>query len=76
MLQLRQNLKKAKVAFTLCMLPIGLLAQLSLFPTWDEAIKSGIRLMPEEMAWDSQPPSLPNAEGKYPIPIPGKTKVL
>ncbi|MEC3966950.1 sialate O-acetylesterase [Flagellimonas halotolerans] len=30
--QLLQNLKKVKVAFTLCMLPIGLLAQLSLSP--------------------------------------------
>ncbi|MEC3967017.1 Gfo/Idh/MocA family oxidoreductase [Flagellimonas halotolerans] len=44
--------------------------------TWDEAIKSEIRLMPEAMTWDSQPPSLPNADGNYPIPIPGKGKVL
>lgn len=44
--------------------------------TWDEAIKSEIRLVPEEMTWDSKPPTMPDAEGKYSIPIPGKTVVI
>jgi predicted dehydrogenase len=43
---------------------------------WDEAINSELRLVPEEMNWDSKPPTQPNAEGKYPVPIPGKTIVI
>lgn len=43
---------------------------------WDDAINSEIRLVPEEMTWNSEPPTQPNAEGKYPVPIPGKTIVV
>lgn len=44
--------------------------------TWEEAIKSDIRLVSEEMTWDSMPPTMPDKNGKYSIPIPGKTKVI
>ncbi|WP_417362716.1 Gfo/Idh/MocA family protein [Galbibacter sp.] len=43
---------------------------------WDEAMKSELQIMPAEVTWDSTPPSLPGADGNYPIPMPGKTKVM
>ncbi|MCS6968849.1 MAG: Gfo/Idh/MocA family oxidoreductase [Cytophagales bacterium] len=44
--------------------------------TWQEALHSNLNLMPERLAWDALPKSLPDAEGFYPIAIPGKTKAL
>jgi predicted dehydrogenase len=41
---------------------------------WDKALNSGISLMPKAYAWDAQPPVLPNADGFYPVAIPGVTK--
>jgi hypothetical protein len=32
--------------------------------------------MPEEVNWNSTPPTLPDANGDYPIPTPGKTKMI
>lgn len=43
---------------------------------WDEAINSELSLMPERLAWDAKPPTLPGEDGNYPVPVPGKTKVL
>lgn len=43
---------------------------------WDEALNSEIDIMPAKFAWDADPPVLPNADGFYPIPTPGVTKVL
>ncbi|MCY4233648.1 MAG: Gfo/Idh/MocA family oxidoreductase [Bacteroidetes bacterium] len=39
--------------------------------TWEEAMASELDLMPEQFAWDADPPVLPNAEGRYEIPTPG-----
>ncbi len=44
--------------------------------TWEEAMKSELSLVPEEFSWDMNPPVMPNEDGTYPIPIPGKTVVL
>lgn len=44
--------------------------------TWDEAFNSTQILIPEILDWDDTPPTLPNKEGYYPIPIPGVTDVL
>ncbi len=44
--------------------------------TWEEAMKSELRLVPEELSWDANPPVMPNEDGTYPIPIPGKSIVL
>jgi predicted dehydrogenase len=44
--------------------------------TWEEALNSNISLMPERFAWDATPPVLPNDQGHYPVPVPGKTKVI
>lgn len=41
---------------------------------WDKAINSGISIMPEKFAWDANPPTLPDANGFYPIATPGVTK--
>lgn len=42
--------------------------------SWDDALKSNIDLMPETIAWDAAPRSLPGENGAYPIPTPGITK--
>lgn len=44
--------------------------------TWEEAMKSELNLVPEEFSWDMNPPIMPNEDGTYPIPIPGKSIVL
>jgi len=44
--------------------------------TWDDAMASELDLMPQEFAWDVDPLVLPDAEGRYPIPIPGVSMVL
>ena len=43
---------------------------------WEEAINSNISLMPERLAWDANPPIMPDENGYYPIPVPGQTKVI
>ncbi|QCW99589.1 Gfo/Idh/MocA family oxidoreductase [Aggregatimonas sangjinii] len=44
--------------------------------TWDEAMKSELSLVPDNLSWDAPAPVQPNAEGEYDIPTPGKTVVL
>jgi len=41
---------------------------------WDKTLSSGISIMPEKYAWDANPPTLPDANGFYPIATPGVTK--
>ena len=41
---------------------------------WEKAINSGINIMPEKYAFDATPPILPDANGLYPVAIPGVTK--
>ncbi|HWB26139.1 MAG TPA: Gfo/Idh/MocA family oxidoreductase [Chitinophagaceae bacterium] len=41
---------------------------------WDKAINSGINIMPQTYAFDAQPPVLPDADGMYPVAVPGVTK--
>jgi len=43
---------------------------------WDDAINSNIRVMPKTFAWDAPPSTVPDAEGHYPVPMPGRTKVI
>lgn len=42
---------------------------------WDEAIKSDIVLAPAHLTWDSPAPCQPDAQGNYPVPLPGVAKV-
>ena len=40
----------------------------------DKALKSGIDIMPKVYAFDAVPPIVPNADGYYPVAVPGVTK--
>lgn len=42
--------------------------------TWDQAMASEEDLLPKSYAWDADPPILPDADGKYPVAMPGQTK--
>ncbi|MEX0360932.1 MAG: Gfo/Idh/MocA family protein [Allomuricauda sp.] len=44
--------------------------------TWEQALNSDLSLVPENPTWDSNPPTVPDAEGRYPIPMPGVTKFV
>jgi myo-inositol 2-dehydrogenase/D-chiro-inositol 1-dehydrogenase len=44
--------------------------------TWDEALASDIDLSPARYDFEAEPPVLPDAEGRYPVAIPGVTKVV
>jgi predicted dehydrogenase len=41
--------------------------------SWEQALNSNLQLMPPVVDWNTIPPSMPNAEGKYTIPTPGVT---
>jgi len=41
---------------------------------WDKLLASGISVMPKTFDWNAMPPTTPDAEGRYPIAMPGKTK--
>ena len=43
---------------------------------WDEALNSEIDLSPSAYAWDGTPNSLPDADGRYAIAIPGTTRCV
>jgi predicted dehydrogenase len=46
--------------------------------TWDEAINSNLELAPglENLTMDSPAPVMPDAQGRFPVAMPGFTKVL
>jgi hypothetical protein len=45
-----------------------------------KALESKLDVFPydnvEKLAWDGAPPVVPDSEGRYPTPIPGKKKVI
>ena len=41
---------------------------------WDDAIKSEVNLAPEAFTWATMPKTLPDMNGFYPVPVPGKDK--
>jgi len=43
---------------------------------WKDALNSEISIMPKEYDWNAQPPTLPDANGFYPVAMPGSTKVV
>ena len=43
---------------------------------WDKAINCGLDLHPKVYDWNALPPLLPNADGFYPIAIPGVTRYV
>ncbi len=42
---------------------------------WDSALKLNHRTMPEKLDWDTPPPTLPDKDGNYELPLPGKYKL-
>ncbi len=42
--------------------------------TWDEAIHSRQTLAPAKYAFNADPPTLPDKDGRYPVAMPGVTK--
>ncbi|HUT92450.1 MAG TPA: Gfo/Idh/MocA family oxidoreductase [Thermoguttaceae bacterium] len=43
--------------------------------TWDEVMSSTWQAGPETCSWDMDPPVKPDADGTYPVPVPGVTKL-
>jgi predicted dehydrogenase len=41
--------------------------------TWDQALNSQENLAPDNLTWNTKPPVEPDAEGWYPVAIPGTT---
>ena len=44
--------------------------------TWEEAVASQVKLAPKTYAIDADPPTLPDAQGNYPIAQPGVTQAF
>jgi myo-inositol 2-dehydrogenase/D-chiro-inositol 1-dehydrogenase len=46
--------------------------------TWDEALASPLSAGPatDDLTWTSEPPTSPDASGRYPIPTPGVTRAV
>lgn len=44
--------------------------------SWDEAFNSNHSVMPKEYSFQATPPTVPDSEGFYAVPQPGKTKVV
>ena len=44
--------------------------------TWEQALNSDLDTMPKVLAWDADPGPKAGADGLYPAPIPGETKVV
>ena len=43
---------------------------------WEDAFNSKLQLMPSHVSWDMEPPVKPDADGNYPVAVPGKTVAL
>jgi predicted dehydrogenase len=61
---------------------VGIMGQLSCYSgkeiTWDAVTRSDFYFepRPEACTWDMQPPVTPDADGIYPVAVPGKTKTV
>ncbi len=44
--------------------------------TWDEAINSSVDLSPADYDFNATPSIVPDAEGNYPVAVPGKSQVV
>jgi myo-inositol 2-dehydrogenase / D-chiro-inositol 1-dehydrogenase len=38
---------------------------------WDTALKSDVSIVPQKLAWDADPPVMPDQNGIYPVPVAG-----
>ena len=44
--------------------------------TWEQALNSELALAPSGYTFDSDPPTLPDADGRYAIPMPGVSQAF
>jgi myo-inositol 2-dehydrogenase/D-chiro-inositol 1-dehydrogenase len=44
--------------------------------SWEEGLAANNNLFPDQLSWTAKPKILPDADGLYPVPTPGKTKVI
>ena len=44
------------------------------FLTWDQAMASDLKLVPDLNSFNDTAPVIPDADGHYPVPVPGVTK--
>lgn len=44
--------------------------------SWEEAMASDLKLVPELSSFNDEAPVLPDRDGNYPIPVPGVTKFI
>lgn len=44
--------------------------------SWDEALATDLKLVPELSSFDDKAPVLPDRDGNYPVPVPGTTKFI
>jgi len=44
--------------------------------TFEDALNKGRSIMPNQYSWEAAPPVIPDANGYYPVPVPGVTQVL
>ena len=44
--------------------------------TWDQIMNSKENLVPDNLSWNSEAPTLPDSNGNYKIPVPVKTKFI
>ena len=42
--------------------------------SYEDALNSQEDLSPSSYAWDAEPPIMPDANGQYPMPVPGVTR--
>lgn len=42
--------------------------------TWEQALNSDIKLVPDVVGWDMEPPVKPDENGNYPVAVPGVTQ--
>ena len=42
--------------------------------TWDQALNSKESLVPDDITWNTEPPVKPDADGWYPVAVPGTTE--
>lgn len=43
---------------------------------WEDAMNSNVNLLPDKFDWNAMPKTLPDNNGFYPIPVPGKDKII
>ncbi|TVQ15349.1 MAG: dehydrogenase, partial [Balneolaceae bacterium] len=44
--------------------------------TLEDAMNSKELLVSDDLDWDSNPPVIPDADGNYPVPVPGVTPLV